>query len=441
MRKILNRHKVFWFLVKIFFVIFFIFLFIESGLWLAKYTFLLLQEQRNEATLLKRGAYRILCLGESTTAVGGTNSYPSQLENILNQRNVPMRFSVINRGIPATNSTAIVNALEDNLVRYKPQMVIVMMGENDLLMGWKDDYLSPIKKTVFFKQFKTYKIARTIWLYIRGEAGELRRYPQTYEGLEDSHKKTIETDPKNQKAYIFLGRCYMDEGKHRKAEACFKKAIELNPGESEPYIDLGRCYINQSKYDQAEAMFSKALEINPKDMDGYIDLAWCYELQVKHSQAEGLFRKMTGLSKSAKTYGKMGVYYQEQGRYDLADRYFKIAAQLRLKSQNSITRENYQRLKRLVVRKGIRLVCIQYPMRSARPLKGMLKPYGKKVMVVDNEKIFKEALAKRKYSEYFTDDFGGEFGHGTALGNLILAENIADCILNWLAFDNYGDQV
>ena len=48
---------------------------------------------------------------------------------------------------------------------------------------------------------------------------------------------------------------------------------------------------------------------------------------------------------------------------------------------------------------------------------------------MDNEKVFKQALRKASYDEYFRDNFAGDFGHCTPNGNRLLAENIADTIL------------
>ncbi len=53
-----------------------------------------------------------MCLGESTTALGGRYSYPRQLENVLNERNTGIKFSVINKGIAATDTTMIASLLE-----------------------------------------------------------------------------------------------------------------------------------------------------------------------------------------------------------------------------------------------------------------------------------------------------------------------------------------
>jgi hypothetical protein len=51
--------------------------------------------------------------GASTTACGNEGSYPSELEKILNERNIGTQFSVINKGVPGTYTAAIVAQLEN----------------------------------------------------------------------------------------------------------------------------------------------------------------------------------------------------------------------------------------------------------------------------------------------------------------------------------------
>jgi hypothetical protein len=51
------------------------------------------------------------------------------------------------------------------------------------------------------------------------------------------------------------------------------------------------------------------------------------------------------------------------------------------------------------------------------------------IIFVYNERVFKEALMRGRYEDYFADRFAGDFGHGTPKGNRLLAENIANTIL------------
>ncbi len=78
----------------------------------------------------------ILCLGDSSTfGLGASNvfkySYPSQLQKILNEKNHAKKFKVINLGVPGSNSSQLLNRLRNNILKYKPAIIIVQTGEND----------------------------------------------------------------------------------------------------------------------------------------------------------------------------------------------------------------------------------------------------------------------------------------------------------------------
>ena len=50
--------------------------------------------------------------------------------------------------------------------------------------------------------------------------------------------------------------------------------------------------------------------------------------------------------------------------------------------------------------------------------------YYKELTFISNEKIFKDALMEKKYDEIFEDQFAGDSGHCTKLGNTMIAKNI-----------------
>jgi hypothetical protein len=80
------------------------------------------------------------------------------------------------------------------------------------------------------------------------------------------------------------------------------------------------------------------------------------------------------------------------------------------------------------MRKGIKLVCAQYPRRSVRPLKEILVP-TEGVIFVDNQKVFADAIGSSSYDDLFVDRFAGDFGHCTPKGNELLAKNVAEVLL------------
>lgn len=95
---------------------------------------------------------------------------------------------------------------------------------------------------------------------------------------------------------------------------------------------------------------------------------------------------------------------------------------------NPVTVNNYRKLKKILDKESIQLVCVQYPMCSVEPLKKIFER-EEGLIFVDNERVFKEALKRSTYKEYFTDMIGSNFGHCTERGNRLLAENIANVIL------------
>ena len=448
---------------------------LEIGLRMAGLIISSLQEYRNWVSLRQKGTYRIMCLGESTTAC---SNYPHQLEEILNQPDIGIKFSVINKGIPAIGTTAIVSQLEDNLNKYTPDMVITMMGINDegQTMAYEDIFIK--KVTLFLTSFRTYKLAKFLRLQIINKAqaigfckskdnislqandiiqppiyneqdkpaeepeqtgqsnyqaylelGQQYQRQGIFNKAVEIYKKAIQINPENDEAYSQLGLCYKHQGKEDKAEKMFNKAIEINPREDWVYFELGGCYIIQGIYAKAEEMLKKAVEINTSHHMAYLRLGWSYNKQGEYAKAEDMYKKAIQInSENDWAYGSLALCYKELGKYKLAEEYFKKADRVRTKYYNPITRSNYQRLREILAKKGIKLICVQYPMCSVEPLKKMLEPHDG-VTLVDNERVFKEALKQASYDEYFSDSFAGNFGHCTTRGNRLLAENIANVIL------------
>ena len=476
----------------IFFGLFLFMVLLETSLRLAGFILLSLQEHRNSVSLRQKGAYRILCLGESTT-VGGEEAYPAQLEKVLNQRYPEIKFSVINKGVSGVNSTSILKQLEGNLKRYHPAMVITMFGVNDKFTygDYQDTWNAEPEH--FFTNFRIYKLIKLLWLHIINKAQELdiykikeplknkpdgltpknkidererfylgdRDYIQAEEFLkkkiaqqpddflsylrlgwcyrrqnkliqaEEALEKAAILNPQSFWAQIELGRCYRLTGKHAQAEKAFKKAIELSqdsPLRYWPYLELGRCYRGQGKLIQAEEALRTAIHMRPDNAKAYVELGDCYRQQGKFIQAEEAFKRTIALNPNFDiAYAHLAFFYAQQGKKELANKYFKIAEALRLKTYNPVTCKNYNRLKKIVTKKGLRLVCMQYPMVSLEPLK-MMFDSTEGIIFVDNENIFKEAVRKSNYSDYFKDNFAGDFGHCTLKGNRLLAEHIADVL-------------
>ncbi|HPT38723.1 MAG TPA: tetratricopeptide repeat protein [Candidatus Omnitrophota bacterium] len=464
------------------FGLFLFFVLLEIGLRLGGFILLSAQEFRNSQSLKQKDAYRILCLGESTTQ----GEYPRFLEAILNQRNIGIKFSVIDKGRGGMVTPTIISQLESNLVLVQPDMVVAMMGVNDRGEHIPFEAATTSKGLLLIRSLKTYKLIRFIGLHILAKAKEAGFYqPQEdscfleglsqikteggmepvlspelfkktmalnpkndqnyidlsrflrregeYSQAEDLLNKAIALNPKNGKAYWGLGDIYRIRNKFLKAEVLYKKALEFNPSYSSYVYDtLGRVYAAQGKFPEAEEAFKKSIAENPQDSKSYIALGWLYVSCSKFPEAEEVIRQIINSGArnfdSSRSCQAITVLAEQIGKPVLAEEYAKKANQLKLWFYNPTTVNNYRKLKEILDRRGVKLVCMQYPMRDVEPLKRIFKN-DTGVIFVDNEKIFKEALRQSSYKEYFRDMFAGDFGHCTDKGNRLLATNIANVIL------------
>ena len=93
--------------------------------------------------------FTILCHGDSNVFglwEAPEESYPGQLERILNERSSGTRFKVVNLGVPGMGSGHLLSVLENELERIEPDLVLVTVGANDA-WHWKPapgiDYIEP----------------------------------------------------------------------------------------------------------------------------------------------------------------------------------------------------------------------------------------------------------------------------------------------------------
>jgi len=421
-----------------------------------------LQERKNMLSLQQGAEIRILCLGESTTVgtyeAGGDNSYPRQLETVLNERNLGKSFSVINKGVIGTDTETIVDHVEEYLNQYNPQIVVVMMGIND-----EGEFLPyrGISRHPFLKYLKIYKFFALLREHLKVKLfqkntipmahemrteksdqgkdpafvkkfimlGEQSKSQGDYERARLMYEQAVHLGSVSYIPYMNLGWCYRKAGELQKAEAMFKKAIELNPYNDAAYAGLGRCYKDQGMEAVASAMFRKALEMNSFDGGIYQGLAWYVNKSSLATNPIEIYERGIELNPiHSRSFGALALQLQHRGLYPLAQEYYQKANQLRLVYQNIATARNYRKLKRILDKNGAQLVCVQYPNRSIEPLKKIFEYEAEGVIFVDNEKVFRDVLNSAPINEYFMDVFGGDFGHCTIKGNKLLATNIADVV-------------
>jgi tetratricopeptide (TPR) repeat protein len=472
---------------------------LELGLRIAGGTFTAFRDHDNARAA--GGDHRVVvCLGESTTALGGRDSYPSQLEVILNERHGGS-VRVINLGEGGRDTRAIIANLEQNLERFQPDVVVAMMGANDdpgsgALPG---EFAEPTGKVGWLSSLRTVRLARLLWFRAARE-----RDTAQASGQVPGHRPFPEGSPPpppsvppipgtpgeipppggpmpppldggspidevisglNEAAHL-LARGHSDQARTRFEDIiesaleddetylpiCARMVAEPDPwpgwavtetqrilaGEPDTRIALqiaGVAYRETGNLVEAEAAFRRALTLRPlgrwavQDRNSpLLALLLLLDGQGREAEAEALLQRYRReVADDDRLMSYLGGHYTMTGRTDRGNALLRLAAQLRDEAPNPQSQAAYHELQARLRARGTPLVAVQYPGRELRGLVRLLDGTDD-VILVDNEATFREAVARHGFDGVFTDACYGDFGHGTALGNRLLAENVADAI-------------
>jgi len=228
-----------------------------------------------------------------------------------------------------------------------------------------------------------------------------------------------------------LAQIFVTAGKDEQVREQIEQLFERGTDRDEVFFvtQLVDVYNNFYCLHIAETLLKGILGKHPNSVGAHAGLGYLYGIQARHDEG----RKM--LEKAIELYPENdSVYYlsaqlcEKQGDRKAAQEYYDKMERLRMRWYNTKTRKNYHALREIARKNNITLVCVQYPVRSVEPLKEIFEG-DDDIIFVDNEEIFKDAIAQRGYETYFTDRFGLDFGHETEEGDRLLAGNIARVIM------------
>ncbi|MFH1469312.1 MAG: tetratricopeptide repeat protein [Pseudomonadota bacterium] len=468
----------------------------ELSLRAVGWAFTLRQEHANRAAMAAGATHTVLCLGESTTALGGEDAYPTQLGEVLRAWSGGGDFQVINGGVPGTNSEVLATRLSRGLEQYHPQVVVVMMGANDTGGAIPSPLEEPGPLVALLERSKVVRLARQLhlvrsqgdWQAADKHAGgpndaqreaDLRRAsaspraplpplmdlgafleehdrldeaeqvfrqaldrcpgclePQLelarhFERLQDEptaevlFREACAAHPESAEAFFGLGRILRKEERFEEAIGAFEQAVRLDERDASAWTSLGLCYDAAGRQDDAGRALRRGWEMKPNSARAFLRLADFYERQGDDDAMVAISKRATERpSEGGVIEGRIALYWARRGDTARADDARARADAVQYDLLPVPTREGYRRMLDTLSTAGVPLVAVQYPTRSARPLEAFFADHPE-VAVVDNEALFREALAQHPYEEIFWDNCYGDFGHGTRLGNRMLAENVA----------------
>ena len=464
---------------------------LEALLRLAGFIYLTARSVENDLSVRRDGTCRVMCIGESTTA----GQYTKFLEAALNRKSKKVKFSVIDKGVPGTNTWALLRDLEGNLSRYRPHIVVAMAGVNDA--GWN----SVTRESAAFEKIRVIKLFKILCLDIKyvfeNKFGKISRDrihwdrldPRTppkgnirgnieqelndgveYGVIEKELLSLKDKYPEEANPYIWLALLYyMDNeqnrdkgnecliqaekyancdiraccriiyaylwgGENDKAEAVADKYLLKETEGKNKYLvasTFGELYLRQNKIKKAADSFTRAFEARPGAAEHYLErlgeMRW--KLGDKSNAEKYFLRALKIFPEDIDLLGVAGLFYLDTGNRTLAQNYFrKYDSSRKNIYYEPPTRANYKGIVGAVKATGAKMVCMEYPTRKIAPLAEMLDN-DPKVLFVDNEKIFKDAIGRYGYYAVFNDRFTFTFGHCTDKGNELLADNLADKIL------------
>ncbi len=329
-------------------------LFVEIALRTSGGLISMAREIRNRRVISQEGAYRILCLGESTTE----GQYTPILEELLNKSNLGIAFEVIDEGRGGTSTAVILSILERSLKEYDPHMVVIMMGINDGEWVWTnpveyENKLS-VKLILWLKGMRLNKLATYIRDGLRNRGrierspGEIRKAstpndetvpnrqpyvygkyePDEYENLKSYFENAISTAPKNPHRYVNLGDLYLIRGREDEAESLYKKAIDADPDEPHGYSALGTLYCRQGRYVEAEKTYKSGIRADGMTQWLYNDLADLYRQTGERRKEEAVLRSSIAADpKSPWAYYKLASLYAADKNHAALEQLYKDAIQ------------------------------------------------------------------------------------------------------------------
>jgi small conductance mechanosensitive channel len=456
-------------------------LLLELGMRGAGWMFERSRRQRMERQLAAAGELRILCLGESMTEGDPWHlRYPEALQHILDWQLLDCEVTVINGVVGGIRTDGILADLERNLDRYRPQIVVSMMGIND--RGKTHAYGTIIApgEGRWYGSLRVYKLYRVLRaglerrlglhpaseLVVADDVPPPRPEPQTdsvgraiRQGSQDSVDQRIVD-------VSAMARDLRDEGRFDEAEALLQQLVLERPDSVAPTVELYLHLTEAGEYRRAHqllverqrslpqpsAAILEALAGSHRNLEQWDEsIATLLTLRLDYTAADDYDLHAHCAAALAEAYEAAGRleeaesclleicerlqpgdpvaldllidFYDRHGRDRDAARYRELQWRIRHEYVNPMTSNNYSRLVEELDTRGIVHLAAQYPMRRIESLHRLLGRDPRPLYV--DLHFIAELVERDGYETYFIDSFAGDFGHMTDLGNVLAAAVIA----------------
>lgn len=440
---------------------------LEFGLRLGGLFLLNAEARRNHRPLSTEAPLVVLCLGESTTFMGGKVSYPRQLEGELASQLGAGTVRVINEGIPATTTDEIAFRIAGLVDRYDPDFVVTMMGIND-----RERFGDSVPSGGVLEGLQVVKLFRLLGRHLQDRArgvggGEPPPLPGSVVRAELALARTaaaegrpaeardralavLDQDPFDVEAYLVASlaeaalRGTSAESVLADAESEYVKRLEADPASAQVRGELARILALQDRGPEASDLLLNAPAIEDVPAFPRVLTAWAlHKLAAAHlrdddpdSAREYALDALAILPADppvsrARAWQQLAAIETAAGNAAEAARAQSEARRWMQPGFPVRTRLNYERVAQLLAGRRIEHIAVQYPMRPLESLAEMLEGIPG-ITMIENRRNFEAAVAEHGYWAVFNDRFAGDFGHMTEAGNALLAQSVARAIVGRL---------
>ncbi|MFA6217658.1 MAG: tetratricopeptide repeat protein [Candidatus Omnitrophota bacterium] len=279
--------------------------------------------------------YTVLCVGDSFVFGFGVpfeQSFPVQLQVLLDNKNPERRIKVVNRGVGAQTTTLLLQGLPYEISTIDPDLVIVLSGGAN---QWNSTgYYTYLKGNTVkamlqdsFSRSAIVKLVKLLSFNIRNKMKEITCQRDNFDMQFAGGAFGKEREPMRDTLYnLNLGMRYIDERDYARARDLFQRMIARDPQDTAGYFGMGTVLTIQQFYTQATGFFQQAIELDPADARSYGGLALCYKENRDYQNALAWFKKALRLSpEDSRIYWNVGSIYLEQREFAEAEKWFSEA--------------------------------------------------------------------------------------------------------------------
>lgn len=408
------------------------------------------------------GAFRVLCLGESTTAElfadKKTLAWPSILQRLLNKRSgAGKQYRVYNAAMPGLITSQMVADLDQQLTRYRPHVVVTMIGINDRHLQMRYTGSSGQDLDIFWHNIRIYQLAR--WL-ISAYSDERKVAPRK--------PRPAAVKPGDAAAYdraVREAKQSIEEGRALEAERGLLRAAIQHPAAAaraanELYnqvsdgkdraltirIGLLKCRLEGADMDTLFHFTDDLVNgLVPRGNEALSHAA--LDLFVEYA-ASGRPVTPAAVSHFASVYAHVAKKHRGMDRILTQQRTTKNA---HTPYQN--TAFHYRAIHEQLQKREVTFVAMAYPRTNEDAIKVIfsghrerrfkafydalqarypplkVRPQYRDVVFVSNRQNFEQALKREGWDALFEDAFGVSFGHATTRGHTLIADNLSKTIL------------